>query len=146
MAPNPMNLQGLVKTPPCRCPHPRRPSLQLGAYLPRPLHPRPLVGRRGRDVPSCNKWLSNTIYSMLLIGLIGSKRTPTNQTQPSNINKHSSQTPPHNPPKDTLCYAIVLPGRKSAFQAGFWPDCYRESTEIGSPAGLRRDCIKTALH
>ncbi len=30
----------------------------------------------------------------------------------------------------TLCYALVLPGRKSAFRAGFWPDCYRENTEI----------------
>ena len=38
----------------------------------------------------------------------------------------------------TLYYAIVLPGRKSAFRAGFWPDCYRgESTDIGPPAGLR---------
>ncbi len=37
----------------------------------------------------------------------------------------------------TLCYALVLPGRKSAFRAGIWPDCYREITEIGSPAGLR---------
>ncbi len=37
----------------------------------------------------------------------------------------------------TLCYAIVLPGRKSAFRAGFWPDCYRENTEIGPPAGRR---------
>jgi hypothetical protein len=37
----------------------------------------------------------------------------------------------------TLCYAIVLPDRKSAFRAGFWPDCYRESNEIGPPAGLR---------
>ncbi len=37
----------------------------------------------------------------------------------------------------TLCYAIVLPGRKSAFRAGFWPDCYREGTEIGPPTGLR---------
>ena len=31
----------------------------------------------------------------------------------------------------TLCYAIVLPGRKSAFRTGFWPDCCRETTEIG---------------
>ena len=36
-----------------------------------------------------------------------------------------------------LCYALVFPGRKSAFRAGFWPDCYRASTEIGPPAGLR---------
>ncbi len=36
-----------------------------------------------------------------------------------------------------LCYAIVLPGRKPDFRAGFWPDCYRERTEIGPPAGLR---------
>ncbi len=34
-----------------------------------------------------------------------------------------------------LCYTIVLPGRKSAFRAGFWPACYRESTEMGPPAG-----------
>jgi hypothetical protein len=32
---------------------------------------------------------------------------------------------------------MVLPGRKSAFRAGFQPDCYLESTENGSPAGLR---------
>ena len=39
--------------------------------------------------------------------------------------------------ENTLCYAMVLPGRKLAFRAGFWPDCYRGSTEIGPPAGLR---------
>ncbi len=39
--------------------------------------------------------------------------------------------------KSTLCYAIVLPGRKVAFRARFWPDCYRESIEIGPPTGLR---------
>jgi hypothetical protein len=32
-----------------------------------------------------------------------------------------------------LCYAIVVPGRESAFRAGFWPDCYRENAEIGRP-------------
>ncbi len=37
----------------------------------------------------------------------------------------------------TLCYAIVIPSRKSDFRAGLWPDCYRESTEFGPPAGLR---------
>ncbi len=37
----------------------------------------------------------------------------------------------------TLCYAIMLPGCESAFRAGFWPDCYQESTEICPPAGLR---------
>ena len=37
----------------------------------------------------------------------------------------------------TLCHAIMLPARKSAFRAGFWPDCYRERTQIGLPAGLR---------
>ena len=31
----------------------------------------------------------------------------------------------------------VLPGRKVAFRAGFWPDCCRESTEIGPPAKIR---------
>jgi hypothetical protein len=36
-----------------------------------------------------------------------------------------------------VCYAIVLPGHKSAFRAGFGPDCYREDTEIGPPAGRR---------
>ncbi len=37
----------------------------------------------------------------------------------------------------SLGYAIMLPGRKSAFRAGFWPSCYRESTAIGPPAGRR---------
>ena len=37
----------------------------------------------------------------------------------------------------TLCYAIVLPGRKLAFWAGFWPDCHRERTESGPAAGRR---------
>ena len=32
----------------------------------------------------------------------------------------------------TLCYAIVLPGRKSVFRAGFRPDSSRESIKIGS--------------
>ncbi len=36
-----------------------------------------------------------------------------------------------------LSYAMVLPGRKSAFRAGFCPDGHRESTEIGPPAGRR---------
>ncbi len=45
-------------------------------------------------------------------------------------------------PQCTLCYAIVPPGRKAAFRAGFWPDCYRERTEIGSPAGRRAEfCV-----
>ncbi len=39
----------------------------------------------------------------------------------------------------TLCYAIVRPGRKSAFRAGCWPDRHRESTEIGRAAGRRAD-------
>jgi hypothetical protein len=42
-------------------------------------------------------------------------------------------------PSIILCYAIVPPGRKSAFRAGFWPDCYRESTAIGPPTGRRVD-------
>ncbi len=36
----------------------------------------------------------------------------------------------------TLCYAIVLPARRSTFRAGIFPD-YRESTEIGPAAGLQ---------
>ncbi len=31
---------------------------------------------------------------------------------------------------------MVLPGRKSGFRTGFWPDCYRASTDISPPAGL----------
>jgi hypothetical protein len=38
---------------------------------------------------------------------------------------------------DILCFAIVLPGRKSAFRARFWPDCHRERTENG-PEGRSR--------
>ncbi len=34
----------------------------------------------------------------------------------------------------TLCYEIMLPGRKSAVRAELWPDCYREGTETGDPA------------
>ncbi len=37
----------------------------------------------------------------------------------------------------TLCYATMLPGRKSSFRAGFQPDSKRESLKIGPPAGLR---------
>ena len=37
----------------------------------------------------------------------------------------------------TLCYAIVLPGRKSGFRAGFRPDSIRESIEISPSAGRR---------
>ncbi len=38
---------------------------------------------------------------------------------------------------DSLCYATVVPSHKSAIRAGFWPDCYRERTEIGPPACTR---------
>ena len=34
-------------------------------------------------------------------------------------------------PVGTLCYAIVFPGRKSGFRAGFRPDSGRESCNIG---------------
>ncbi len=36
-----------------------------------------------------------------------------------------------------LCYAIVLPGRKSGFWVGFRPDTDQESLTIGPPAGRR---------
>jgi hypothetical protein len=49
-------------------------------------------------------------------------------------NKTETQTK-----QDTLCYKILFPCRKSAFQAEFGPSCYRESTEIGPPAGRRTD-------
>ncbi len=35
------------------------------------------------------------------------------------------------------CYAIVLPGRKSALRAGFRVDSTREILKIGCPAGRR---------
>ncbi len=37
----------------------------------------------------------------------------------------------------TLGYAIVIPGRKSVFRAGFQPDSNREKFKIGHAAGLR---------
>jgi hypothetical protein len=37
----------------------------------------------------------------------------------------------------TICYAIMLPVRESAFRVGFWLDCCRENTEIGPLAGRR---------
>jgi hypothetical protein len=46
---------------------------------------------------------------------------------------HNKGEPLHSSPMVvTLCHATVLPGRKSGFRAGLWPDCYRESTEIGA--------------
>ncbi len=39
----------------------------------------------------------------------------------------------------TLCYAIVLPGRKTGFRAGFRPDYCRERLKICPPAGRRAD-------
>ena len=39
----------------------------------------------------------------------------------------------------TLCFAMVLPGRKSGFRVGFLQDSNRESLTIGHPAGLRPD-------
>ncbi len=39
----------------------------------------------------------------------------------------------------TLCYAVMLPGRKSGLRAGLRPDSSRESLKIGSPAGRRAD-------
>ena len=43
----------------------------------------------------------------------------------------------HRSAKHTLCFAIVPPGRKSVFRAGFRPDSDRESFKIGTPAGRR---------
>ncbi len=37
----------------------------------------------------------------------------------------------------TLCYAMVLLGRKSGIRAAFRPDSIREGINIGPPAGLR---------
>ncbi len=37
----------------------------------------------------------------------------------------------------TLCYALVLPGWKSVFRAGFRPDSDREDVKISPAAGLR---------
>jgi hypothetical protein len=38
---------------------------------------------------------------------------------------------------NTLCYALVLPGRKSSFRAGFRSDSHQENLKIGPPTGLR---------
>ena len=42
----------------------------------------------------------------------------------------------------TLCYAIVLPSRKSGFRAGFRPDSNRESLKSSPPAGRRPAGLK----
>jgi hypothetical protein len=71
------------------------------------------------------------------MGFRGPKRTPKN---PNKSIKTQQKLPPKSPPdfpKDTLCYAIVLPGRHSAFRARFWRDCCRENMKIGRPAGQR---------
>jgi hypothetical protein len=59
-----------------------------------------------------------------------SKRTPgplTNTPVSQKNQKH----------RYTLCYAVMLPGRKSAFRAGLRPGWHRESTKIDPPAGRR---------
>ncbi len=40
---------------------------------------------------------------------------------------------------NTLCYAIVFPGRNSGLRFGFRPDSSRESFKIGPPAGRRAE-------
>ncbi len=37
--------------------------------------------------------------------------------------------------ESTPCYAIMFPGRKSCFRAGFRPDSNKENFKIGPPAG-----------
>jgi hypothetical protein len=54
------------------------------------------------------------------------------------FSKRSRKEPMFEIPKITLWYAIMLPGRKSGFRAGFQPDSSRESFRIG-PAGRRAD-------
>jgi hypothetical protein len=49
------------------------------------------------------------------------------------IKKHNY----HHVKGPALCYAIVLPGRKSAFRAGFRPDSNLENIQISPPAGQR---------
>ncbi len=46
----------------------------------------------------------------------------------------------------TLCYAIVRPGRKSGFRAGFRPDSGRESLRICPLAGGPKAGRMAALH
>ncbi len=43
------------------------------------------------------------------------------------------------PDQTTLCYALVLAGRKSGLRAGFEPDFSREGIQIGITAGRRPD-------
>ncbi len=67
----------------------------------------------------------------------GVSRYKGGMVQPSGRTLPEAGNPALGPCKNTLCYAIVFPGRKSSFRAGFRPDCYLEKNEIGSPAGLR---------
>ncbi len=65
------------------------------------------------------------------------KNSPQQKIRPDCLQVPRSGTLPrpegvlHQSPRRTLCYAIMPPGRKSAFRARFWPDCYRKNTEIG---------------
>ena len=105
----------------------------------------PLGGKR-RD-RGCNEGDRSPMGGNLRVrgqSPIGANRKPNrakkDPQKTKQIHHQSTKTTPKLPlnhPPGILCYAIVLPGRMSAFRAGFWPDCYRESTEIGPSAGRR---------
>ncbi len=71
------------------------------------------------------------------MGPYRAKKDPKNQNKSIKNQQKLRPNSLTKPSQATLCYATMLSGRKSDFRTGSWPDCYRESTEIGPPSGLR---------
>ncbi len=146
---------------------PRNPLEKVGGFAPRPfqigfavgggrldLTNRRFPGRPGLDLKMKSGGPLGLGHTMGTPGVpallgpdqawIGHASGPTgpkrDQPRPRRLSAGRNKEPLELPPMHsqvTLCYAIMLPGRKSAFQAGFWPECYRESIEIGPPASRR---------
>ncbi len=103
-------------------------------------------GRQAKRDPTTKrrKTPNNRVQWLLLGAPGGAQRGPKGPTgglpETTGCHQRSDQRPPFRESlqkltKSTLCRAILLPCRKSAFRAVFEPDCYRESTEVGPPAG-----------
>ena len=102
--------------------------LRMGSASPEP------PGSRFMPMSTSSRWVQ-TLFGKACAdhdaapGTRAQPRPPTRDTT-----KNPSYATPRKDLNHSLCYAILLAGRKSAFRAGFWPDCYQENTEIGPRA------------
>ena len=95
-----------------------------------------------RGAPGAKFGFRGLVSSLLGVGFLPKSHRPRRGAKPRLAPMIRFDPPPKKRDESILCHAIVLPGGKSAFRAGFWPDCYRESTGIGrrpAEAGRRAD-------